>query len=364
MADNVSVTAGVGTSIATDDVGGVQYQRVKLDGGGDGVAVPIIAGHGLAAAALLVELPTDGTGNVANVGTIGTSVTPGGGAAHLGKAEDGAHTSGDTGVMALVVRNDTLAVLAAHDHDYAPLQVNAAGALYVDMVAVGVAAGDLAKAEDAAHTSGDVGVMALAVRQDTAASLGATDADYSPLITDSTGKLHVNVGAVTPGTGATNLGKIEDAGHTTGDVGVMALAVRNDAGSVLAATTADYIPLSTDATGRLYTNSKTAGSVFTITHLQSTVPDADPQVDASAAPTGTMKIVLMELFVYSTDAVMVEIREESAATIFFKFYAAALSNNHFVFENGIKVTTADKKLQVYTSGAHALEINTWVRSEA
>ncbi len=39
MADNVAITAGAGTSIATDDIGGVQYQRTKLSWGQDGVAV-------------------------------------------------------------------------------------------------------------------------------------------------------------------------------------------------------------------------------------------------------------------------------------------------------------------------------------
>lgn len=63
----------------------------------------------------------------------------------------------------------------------------------------------------------------------------------------------VDVTSVVPGTGATNLGKAEDAAHTSGDVGVMALAVRNDAGTVLAGTTLDYIPLTTDATGALRT---------------------------------------------------------------------------------------------------------------
>jgi hypothetical protein len=39
MADNVPVTAGIGTTIATDDIGGVNYQRVKMSIGEDGVAV-------------------------------------------------------------------------------------------------------------------------------------------------------------------------------------------------------------------------------------------------------------------------------------------------------------------------------------
>lgn len=43
MADNVAITAGSGTSIATDDVSGVHYQRVKLDVGGDGAASAVTA---------------------------------------------------------------------------------------------------------------------------------------------------------------------------------------------------------------------------------------------------------------------------------------------------------------------------------
>jgi hypothetical protein len=38
MADNVPITAGAGTSIATDDIGGVQHQRVKITLGADGVS--------------------------------------------------------------------------------------------------------------------------------------------------------------------------------------------------------------------------------------------------------------------------------------------------------------------------------------
>lgn len=41
MADNVSITAGSGTTIATDDVGGVQYQRVKIGVGADGSATDV-----------------------------------------------------------------------------------------------------------------------------------------------------------------------------------------------------------------------------------------------------------------------------------------------------------------------------------
>lgn len=55
----MAVTAGVGTSIATDDVAGVQYQRVKVDLGGDGLASPLVRGQQSAANSLPVTLPSD-----------------------------------------------------------------------------------------------------------------------------------------------------------------------------------------------------------------------------------------------------------------------------------------------------------------
>lgn len=63
----------------------------------------------------------------------------------------------------------------------------------------------------------------------------------------------VDVTSVTPGTTASSLGKAEDAGHNSGDVGVMALAVRTDTLAARATTDADYIPLVTDSQGALWT---------------------------------------------------------------------------------------------------------------
>ena len=76
-----------------------------------------------------VTIANDSTGNLA---TIGTSITPGTSAAHLGKAEDGAHTTGDTGVMLLGVRaaSPTDRSAGPTDGDYEPLGINAAGAVW------------------------------------------------------------------------------------------------------------------------------------------------------------------------------------------------------------------------------------------
>jgi len=43
MADNVAITAGAGTSIASDDISGVQHQRVKIEWGVDGVVNDVSA---------------------------------------------------------------------------------------------------------------------------------------------------------------------------------------------------------------------------------------------------------------------------------------------------------------------------------
>ncbi len=175
MADNVAITAGAGTSIATDDVAGAHYQKVKLYDSTADSSTGIGLGNGTAATALRVTLPTDGTGVVGlNAGTnaigklaansgvdIGdvdvTSVVPGTGATNLGKAEDGGHTTGDVGVMALAVRNDADASFGA-DLDYTPLSTDAGGNQNVkarrDLVRVAVTSGGLTTGATA-YTAGD-----------------------------------------------------------------------------------------------------------------------------------------------------------------------------------------------------------------
>jgi hypothetical protein len=72
---------------------------------------------------------------VTNVATIGTSVTPGTSAAHLGKAEDNAHVSGDTGVAIFGVRSDTTpSSTSGTAGDYSLPNLDANGRLYTNTV--------------------------------------------------------------------------------------------------------------------------------------------------------------------------------------------------------------------------------------
>lgn len=234
-------------------------------------------------------------------------------------AEDAAHTTGDKGIQALAVRNDSDASLAGTTGDYTPLQVDATGYLKVNIKAGGgtggtamtddaaftaastsftpvggivtadsVDSGDggafamLANRqqkvtlydsagvelsvgggtqydEDTAHVSGDKVTLAGVVRRDANTTLADTDGDRTALQVNSSGALkvaitsassvsvsnepNVNVISNIPGTGATNLGKAEDAVHASGDVGVMALAVRQNTQADFGAD-GDYVPLS------------------------------------------------------------------------------------------------------------------------
>jgi len=106
MADNVDITPGAGKTIATDDIAGVQYQRVKVTYGTDGSATDASSTNPLP-----VTVPVAATS--------------------IAKAEDAAHSSGDVGVMPLTVRSDTPTAKGGTDGDYQPALTDNEGLLWV-----------------------------------------------------------------------------------------------------------------------------------------------------------------------------------------------------------------------------------------
>ena len=89
-----------------------------------------------------------------------------------GYAEDTQHSDADIGIMPLAVRNDALAALAGTDGDYAPVQVNANGAVYCDVAefnnnAITLGAGAVAAGtQRTTLASDDPAVVALQVMDD------------------------------------------------------------------------------------------------------------------------------------------------------------------------------------------------------
>lgn len=116
-------------------------------------------------------------------------------------AEDSAHVSGDLGQQILAVRRDTAGSFADADGDYAPLQLDANGALRVN---ASVTIGDN-KAEDAVHVSGDTGSFVLSVREDTLASSTSASGDYQALKTDALGRLRISNAKQSGAIGATSI---------------------------------------------------------------------------------------------------------------------------------------------------------------
>ena len=162
-----------------------------------------------------------------------SSITPGTGATDLGKAIQSAQGTTDTGVAALVVRNDTLADLAGSDHDYAPLQVNASGALYTSL-ATALPAGSNAIGKLAANSGVDIG------------DVDVTSLPALPAGTNS-------IGTVILGAGTAAFGKLSaNSGVDIGDVDVTSLpsipAGTNSIGTVI-------LGAGTAAIGKLAANS-------------------------------------------------------------------------------------------------------------
>lgn len=267
------------------------------------------------------------------------------------KAEDSAHSSGDTGNFILAVANHTEGALHSTDGDYAALQVDSSGRLRVisDLDYTDGAN----KNEDDAHVSGDEGKHVLAVRQDTLAASTSADGDYASFKVDSVGSLYVKatdtdsllttidgvldniyteqldqgttLDAIAVDLAAietelldqgttldtiagdttsidnilTALSKAEDSVHVSGDQGIMGLAVRNDAGTALAAD-GDYIPLSTDSSGALRVTGNENDVALAnagIANAAETLDVANTAQDIIASPLPNRKYV----YVYNND---------------------------------------------------------------
>ena len=107
-------------------------------------------------------------------------------------AEDSGHTSTDTGNFVLGVRNDTLAALGGTDGDYVPFQMNATGALYVEISSGG--GEDAVYVDDADWTDSTSSHMLVGgLYQSSPQSI--TDGDTGPLQVNANGNLIVDLSA-------------------------------------------------------------------------------------------------------------------------------------------------------------------------
>jgi hypothetical protein len=326
MADNTVLDAGTGgDTIATDDIGGVKFQRVKITTGADGTANDVTNANPVPVSDAGGSLTVDGTVAVSGTVTVaahavtnaGTFATQVDGAAltalqlidNIVVAEDVAASGGESGVPVLAVRRDSASSGVSADGDFANLSVDSTGALRVTG-----GGGGTQYAEDTAHVGGDVGNQVLAVRRDADTTLVGTDGDYAPLQVNSTGSLKVAITAGA-GSGGTSIadgasftrnttsltpvggvveaaaptvvagdavalslttggavrvdvasggitGRAEDSAASGGEDGVPFLAVRRDAASSGVGSDGDWANLSVDSNGALRVTGSTGTTQY------------------------------------------------------------------------------------------------------
>lgn len=249
---------------------------------GSGVTQPVShAALTELAAAIDTEVQCDIVGAIPagnnNIGDVDVaSIVPGTGATNLGKAEDAVHSTGDVGVMILGVRQDSQADFGA-DGDYVPLSIDADGA-----VRVSGGGGGTQYTEDAAAAADPVGNVNILVRKDTPAATVSADGDNIAQRGSDYGAAYVtlidNAGAFVSVGGGTQYD--EDTAHVSGDKLNMAGVVRADTAAAQSGTDGDRTVLITDANGRLHVN---VGNTVTVgSHAVTNAGTFAVQVDGSA----------------------------------------------------------------------------------
>jgi len=128
-------------------------------------------------------------------------------------AEDDGHTSGDTGQFVLGVRSDTLSALGANG-DYVPFQMNASGALYVEVATLPASTSTIEVVGDAAENAAVAGNPVLIGGRYDSSGRTLGDGDVGAVALDADGAVHIADGGNTitvDGTVTANLGTTDNA---------------------------------------------------------------------------------------------------------------------------------------------------------
>jgi hypothetical protein len=171
----------------------------------------------------------------------------------------------------------------------------------------------------------------------TGGALRTSVMDSLPAGTNAIGKLAANSGvdigdvditSVVPGTAATNLGKAEDAAHTTGDTGVMMLGVRTDTVGALAGTSGDYNPIQLDGNGNV-----TTAPQGCLNSLGDLVSEAISNTDGASTAftnfgaTASIRNYVTAIHAFRTDAgttpIYVDFRDGTAGSVLYRVVVPA-----------------------------------------
>lgn len=282
---------GGGTEFNVDDAGGATDA---------GSAMLVIRDD-----ALTTLTPADGDYVRMRVNSTGAlHVTGGGGGTEYN--EDDVSPNPIVGTATLMERDDALSALTPVEGDFAALRSTAEGALWtqdfnsdairtaVELIDNAISGSEMqvdvvASLPAGTNNIGDVDIASALP----AGTNNIGDVDIASALPAGTNNIgDVDILSLVPGTGATNLGSAEDAVHGSGDVGVMSLAVRNDALAALAGTDGDYAPLQVDASGALFIQEGAAMDVSAATVTVDLGANNDVTLNASTANIGDVDLEL------------------------------------------------------------------------
>ena len=411
MADHIDITEGSGKTVATDDVGGKQYQRIKLDLGTDGAAAPALAGAGAVATGVQrITLASDDPA-VVLLGTIDTDT---GVIAGDTTSIDGKITACNTGAVVLATGSAAIGKLAANSGvdigDVTINNANGASAVHIqdggNTITIDGSLTTVSTVTNLSQMGGQAlnmgeGVIAtgtqrvtLATDDDGVAHLatiaGDTTSMDGKITACNTGAVVISSGTVTTVSTVTNLAQlggtaitmdegVHDAGTqritlATDDDAVASLGIIDDwdathdsaasadgpqlmaaydATKPTAVGDGDAVRVLADEYGRLLSGvEKTA---FQATFNSADASGEGNAVHASAAST----IIVVQSYVISVDAeIWVELQEEDSSELTGKFWLKA--------GGGVAITLPDKApivlgvdsdLEVITEGAGNVSVS-------
>lgn len=267
MADNFTVTPGVGKTIAADEISTVYYQRIKLIHGADGVndgdvstanPFPIRVTDGTNVVTVR-SLTNSKALNVSLVDGNGDHITSVGGGTEY--TEDAAAAANPVGKAPILVRQDTPAGLTSTDGDNVAQRGTNYGAAFVQVLSssgsfIDSFGGGTQYTEDDASAANPVGTMLIGRRRDTLSTETTTDGDNTAINVTAKGEVyvkHTDTLTVTATALDTIAGAVraEDSASADGHTGIPAIAIRKATPGNTSGTDGDYEILQMSA-GRLW----------------------------------------------------------------------------------------------------------------
>lgn len=245
-------------------------------------------------------------------------------------------------------------------YDRAKAIVNATNSTGTGILAVGAVA-QFDDVSPTAITENQFGNLRMSANRNLYGTIRDAAGNERGVNVNASNQLSVSADAVVPGTGATNLGKAEDAVHASGDTGVAALAVRDDTLNSTSGTEGDYEMLHTTADGALWVTQAPSTSNGWSTFMASSgdgstaLTNTAQAVKASAGTLGGWYIynpnaTAAYVIIYNVASGSVTVGTTNPQMV---LAIPATSAANVEFGNGINFTTAIAVAATTTGGGNA-----------